>query len=128
METRKLAVWLGAAAVAVAAVFAGGATAQLPISFEAQAVPFAPPASQATYPAYDYGKDGVASGDDRTATATWRVVQATGNCCENYVTTSREGRLYDFGGTYVNYSDDRGVTWSSVRTALHGDTSPLALL
>jgi hypothetical protein len=115
MEIRTLAARLGAAAVAGTAVLAGGAGAQLPVVFDAQPVPFAPPISQATYPAYDYGNDGVASGDDRTAIATWRVVQATGNCCENYLTTSKEGRLYDFGGTYVNYSDDKGVTWRSVR-------------
>src|SRR5688572_20065170 len=116
MKRGTLAVRLAAAAVAATALLTGGAAAQLPLVLDAQVVPFAPPVSQATYPAHDYGKDGVASGDDRTATTTWRVVQATGNCCENYLTTSKEGRLYDFGGTYVNYSDDRGLTWRSVRT------------
>ena len=60
-------------------------------------------------------KDGVPSKDDRAGTTTWRIVQATGNCCENYLTSSADGRLHDFGGTYVNYSDDRGLTWTSVR-------------
>src|SRR5687768_943275 len=118
MKRGTLAVRLAAAAVAATALLTGGAAAQLPLVLDAQVVPFAPPVSQATYPAHDYGKDGVASGDDRTALTTWRVVQATGNCCENYLTTSKEGRLYDFGGTYVNYSDDRGLTWRSVRTIL----------
>ena len=115
MKIRTLAARLSAVAVAGTAVLAGGAGAQLPVVFDAQPVPFTPAVSQATYSTYDYGKDGVPSGDDRTATSTWRVVEGTGNCCENYLTTSKQGRLYDFGGTYINYSDDKGVTWSSVR-------------
>lgn len=42
-------------------------------------------------------------------------METTGNCCENYVTVSSQGRLLDFGGTYVNFSDDRGQTWRQVR-------------
>src|SRR5207247_5647023 len=29
------------------------------------------------------------------------------------------GRLYDIGGSWVNYSDDRGKTWMSVRPLEH---------
>lgn len=100
---------------AVTAVLATGASGQLPVALDAQVVPYAPPVSEATYPGQDYGRDGVPSGDDRTATTKWRVVQATGNCCENYLTSTPAGRLYDFGGTYINFTDDRGLTWKQVR-------------
>jgi hypothetical protein len=111
---KRLGARLAPLAVATA-VLATAASGQLPVSLDAQVVALAPPISEQTHPSRDYGKDGVPSSDDRTATTTWRVVQDTGNCCENYVTTTREGRLLDFGGTYVNYSDDRGLTWSQVR-------------
>ena len=114
MKTRTLARRLAAGVAVATAVLASSASGQLPVALDAQVVPIAPPVAEATYPAQDYGKDGVPSADDRAGTTTWRVVQATGNCCENYVTTSKEGRLLDFGGTYVNYSDDRGVTWKRV--------------
>src|ERR687895_768547 len=114
MKTRTLARRLAAGVAVATAVLASSASGQLPVALDAQVVPIAPPVAEATYPAQDYGKDGVPSADDRAGTTTWRVVQATGNCCENYVTTSAGGRLLDFGGTYVNYSDDRGVTWKRV--------------
>ena len=75
----------------VIAVLAIPASAQLPVSFEAQVVPLAPPVGEQTYAARDYGKDGIPSADDRTATTKWRVVKDTGNCCENYVTATRAG-------------------------------------
>jgi hypothetical protein len=112
--TRRLGARLAPLAVATAVV-ASAASAQLPVSLDAQVVPLAPPVTEETYASRDYGKDGIPSADDRTATTKWRVVETTGNCCENYVTTTREGRLLDFGGTYVNFSDDRGLTWSQVR-------------
>ena len=62
------------------------------------------------HPTTDY-----ASGTERPGTTTWRVVKDTGNCCENHVTTSSGGRLFDIGGSFINYTDDRGVTWNSVR-------------
>jgi hypothetical protein len=111
---KRLGARLAALAVATS-VLATAASGQLPVSLDAQVVPLAPPVSEETYASRDYGKDGVPSADDRTATTKWRVVEQTGNCCENYVTTTRQGRLLDFGGTYVNYSDDRGQTWSQVR-------------
>jgi hypothetical protein len=111
---RRLGARLAPVAVATA-VLATAASGQLPVSLEAQVVPLAPPVGEQTYASRDYGKDGIPSADDRTATTTWRVVKDTGNCCENYVTATREGRLLDFGGTYVNYSDDRGRTWAQVR-------------
>lgn len=47
----------------------------------------------------------------------WRVVEGTGNCCENYVTTTSEGRLVDLGGTFPMVSDDEGRTWTRVQAA-----------
>jgi hypothetical protein len=77
-------------------------------------VDFAPASRTSTYATTDYGRRTTAN-DDRTGTTSWRVVDATGNCCENYLTTTQAGRLLDFGGTYVNYTDDRGLTWKQVR-------------
>ncbi len=51
----------------------------------------------------------------------WRTVAGTGNCCENYVATTPEGRILDQGGSTLAFSDDEGRTWQGVR-------SPLVLL
>ena len=54
----------------------------------------------------------------RRATATTPATGArksTGNCCENHLGISPQGRLFDIGGSYVNYSDNRGQTWKSVQ-------------
>lgn len=80
----------------------------------AQVVKINPVVSTATYPTLDYGSPSK-SNDDKQGTTTWRIVKGTGNCCENYLSVTRGGRLLDFGGSYLNYSDDRGLTWSSVR-------------
>jgi hypothetical protein len=45
----------------------------------------------------------------------WRVVSGTGNAAEVWFTINKAGRLYDLGGRYINYSDDRGKTWKSVK-------------
>ncbi|MDQ3991038.1 MAG: hypothetical protein M3245_01840 [Actinomycetota bacterium] len=45
----------------------------------------------------------------------WRAIKDTGNCCENHLATLPTGRLVDFGGTWLNYSDDEGRTWRQVR-------------
>lgn len=57
-----------------------------------------------------YGPEGRVLGN-----ATYRVVQGTGNCCENHVTTTPNGRIVDLGGTYPVYSLDDGATWTRVR-------------
>ncbi len=44
--------------------------------------------------------------------------RTTGNCCENYITTTPDGRIYDFGGTYVYYSDDQGLSWTLIDDAI----------
>jgi hypothetical protein len=103
-----------AVAACVLAALATGAAAQTPVALDAQVVPIQPQVTSSTYPTVDYGHD-AGSTDDQQGTTTWRVVNGTGNCCENYVTVARSGRLLDFGGSYLNFSDDRGVTWFSVR-------------
>lgn len=65
-------------------------------------------AEELTYPVLD-GRGSPAG------VARWRVVTGTGNCCENYLATSPDGRIYDFGSTYLVYTDDEGRTWSQVR-------------
>lgn len=85
-----------------------------PGGLPARVVTFAPDVESVTYPSIDYGKKPTAQ-DDRHATTTWRMVHGTGNCCENYLTVTSTGRLLDFGGTYVNYTDDRGLTWRQVQ-------------
>lgn len=47
-------------------------------------------------------------------TQAWRVVQGTGNCCENYLATTRQGWIVDFGGDSVLVSKDEGVSWEIV--------------
>jgi hypothetical protein len=54
----------------------------------------------------------------KTGTAKWRLTKAGGNCCEVLVTTTRSGRIIEFGGTYPIYSDDRGVTWTEIAPAV----------
>ena len=44
----------------------------------------------------------------------WRVIHGTGNCCENYLAATEAGRLLDFGGSLLRFSDDQGSSWSEV--------------
>lgn len=53
---------------------------------------------------------------EEVGTNTWRVVQGTGNCCESYLDSTPDGRLLDFGGTYLHVSEDAGQTWERVQT------------
>lgn len=105
-----LALSLGAALAIGAPTSAWAQTDGIP----ARVVTYDPPTRQSTYPAVDYGNVG-SPRDDRHARTTWRVVEETGNCCENYVTVTPDGRLMDFGGTYVNVTGDRGQTWRQVQ-------------
>jgi hypothetical protein len=110
-RTWRLAALVLAAVAATAVVATAGAGAVRAVSspaLPAQVVSITRPASLNTYATVDYGKK-------KTGTTTWRVVQGTGNCCENYLTTTKKGRLLDFGGSFINYTDDRGVTWHQVR-------------
>ena len=94
----------GGDAVAVSEETALELSATLP----AQVVSITRPTSLNTYATVDHSKL-------KTGTTTWRVVQGTGNCCENYLTATKKGRLLDFGGSFINYSDDRGLSWQQVR-------------
>lgn len=54
---------------------------------------------------------------ERSGKQDWRVVMGTGNCCENYLSSTAQGRLFDFGGDYLYFSDDEGLTWQRVEPA-----------
>lgn len=62
----------------------------------------------------DFGSSPSAK-DDRKGTTAWRTVKFTGNCCENYLTTSSKGVLFDFGGKDLHFTEDRGKTWKTVK-------------
>ena len=57
------------------------------------------------------------SQDKRAGRQKWRVVSGTGNCCENYLASTASGRLFDFGGDYLYFSDDEGLNWQRVAPA-----------
>lgn len=112
---RAVGAALVAGTVAASALGVGVATAQLPPGgLPGRVVSISPATESVTYPSIDYGRKPT-SKDDRHATTTWRMVHDTGNCCENYLTVTSSGRLLDFGGTYINYTDDRGLTWRQVQ-------------
>lgn len=92
-------------------VVAGPAGVGLP----AQVVPIDLGSSVKSFPMIDYGKT-KSKKDDQAGVTQWRVVSKSGNCCENYLLATAMGRLMDMGGCYVNYTDDDGETWYSVRT------------
>ncbi len=103
------------ALVAVALMGFSGASAQVdPLVMDAVVVDAVFLPTEGTYPSTDFGRS-PAKADDRQGTTRWTVVPATGNCCENYLTTNSRGRLYDFGGSYINFTDDRGKSWKQVR-------------
>ena len=76
-----------------------------PDPFTATPAPHATTDSIRAYPVLDV--DGVAIG-----TQAWRVVNGTGNCCENHVVVDAEGRIFDVGGSRPAFSEDEGLTWS----------------
>jgi hypothetical protein len=114
----------GLAGVAVAALLAAApASAQLP-GLPANVVPLSVEGKMSRFAVLDFGKT-AAIKDDRPGTTEWRVIngvhdppfnwRGTGNCCESFPIASPDGRLFDIAGNWVNYSDDRGKTWMSVR-------------
>lgn len=115
MRKGSLARLVLAAALAGALLSVPRATGQVP-GAGASVVDYEPPVETVTFEVTDFGRK-ASKKDDRKGVATWRVVERTGNCCENYVTTTPQGRILDFGGTYVNYTDDDGRTWKQVRPA-----------
>lgn len=115
MRKGSLARLVLAASLGGALLAAPGATGQVP-GASASVVDYEPPAEIMTFAVTDFGRK-ASNKDDRKGQATWRVVERTGNCCENYLTTTAQGRILDFGGTYVNFTDDDGRTWKQVRPA-----------
>ena len=102
---------LALAAVAVMGAFP--ALGQAP-GAPAQVVDYEPPTRIARYKVTKFGRS-PSPRDDRTSKAKFRIAERTGNCCENYVTADEDGTLYDLGGSYVNFTNDSGKTWKSVR-------------
>ena len=102
------------ALAALAALAAGfgtrNAAGTRALALPASVVDIQRPVSTTSYSTTDYGRH-------KTGTTTWRIVQGTGNCCENYLTATKAGRLLDFGGTYINFTDDRGLHWKQVQPA-----------
>jgi hypothetical protein len=60
------------------------------------------------YPVYDAAGAPIGS-------AAWRVSRAVGNCCENYFAITSQGRILNFGGNFLRFSDNKGLSWSEVR-------------
>lgn len=105
---------VGAAAILLLPATVWAQATVVPVGLPAQVVRITPTIANATYGTVDYGSSAT-SADDKQGTTSWRIVKGTGNCCENYLSVTRQGRLLDFGGSYLNFSDDRGLTWFSVR-------------
>lgn len=100
--------------VGVLSLLAPSALAVVPGGLPAKVIVINPAKRTVAYGGIDYGSS-TSRKDDRHARTTWRLVERTGNCCENYLTVTPKGRLLDFGGTYINFSDDRGRTWRQVQ-------------
>lgn len=92
----------------------GAPSTQETVGVPAQVIDVTKETLTQTHPTTDFGATD-STADDETGTTEWRVVKDTGNCCENHLGGSSDGRLFDIGGNFVNYTDDRGLTWKSVR-------------
>jgi hypothetical protein len=101
--------WLAAVLVvlATASTVSLASTADAVIGIEAAVVDVDVPVEVRDYDTF--APDGTPMG-----TTQWRVASDTGNCCENYLSTTPDGRILDFGGTYPYLSDDAGQTWQRV--------------
>lgn len=92
--------WAGSAPSANAGALAG---------LEARVVSVEKLVSVEQYPVFD-------AAGNRLADASWRVISAaSGNPFENYLAAAPNGRLLNWGGTYLHFSDDLGETWQYVR-------------
>jgi hypothetical protein len=93
---------------------AGNATAPVQVGLPARVIDFTPmvPTATRTFPTTDFTDP---EAGPRQGTTDWRVVSETGNAAELWFTITSTGRILDLGGRYVNYSDDQGLTWKSVR-------------
>lgn len=118
MTVRKFVVLFSVVATVATGTALGEALAVEGIGIPAAVVAFTPEKITAdastTYPTTDFGATNSAA-DDRQGSTQWRVVLGTGNCCENHLGVTSDGRLFDIAGSYVNYTDDRGLTWRRVQ-------------
>jgi hypothetical protein len=105
----------GVIALVIGGLVAPSALAIVPGGVPASVVVISPPSHTAMYSGVDYGKRADDPKDDHYSRTTWKIVEDVGNCCEDYLTVSSQGRLFDFGGTYINYTDDRGGSWKQVQ-------------
>jgi hypothetical protein len=98
-----------AAALAVAALagFAMTALSAPPNALPTSSAPVPDKAVTKSFGVYD------AKGH-KSGKATWRLTKAGGNCCEVLVTSTRDGKLVEFGGTYPLVSTDQGRTWTEI--------------
>ena len=103
----------GIALAVLAGLVMAPASSQIP-GAPAQVVDLEVPIRVDRYNVTDFGRSPSAK-DDRTFKAKFRVIKNTGNCCENYLTSSARGRIFDQGGKWINYTDDNGATWKSVQ-------------
>ena len=83
--------------------------AEAPLGIPAESRDWPAEATEMRYPAW--------GPDKRATTATWRVVTGTGNCCENRLAVTSDGRLIDFGAQTPKISDDEGITWTEILPA-----------
>ncbi len=95
-------------ALAVLAVMQGVAGAGDTPGLDARVSPVTHSKSNKTWNVVDESGQKIGS-------TTWRVVKGTGNCCENHLGSTADGRLLDFGGNYLRFSADKGQTWSVVQ-------------
>ena len=111
---------LAVVSLAIAATAASAAVSIVPLPATVQPQTFAGRAE--SYPRLD------ATGT-QVGTTTFRVVSGTGNCCENYLASTPDGRLMDYGGTYIHITADSGLTWQRVlpATPLMGGEGTLAV-
>lgn len=108
VRARRTTLLKGIIATALVAALAGSSTAATP-GIPARVGDFGGAnIEERSYPVLD-------AAGNADGSATWRVVGGTGNCCENYLAASRDGRLYDFGGTYLRFTKDEGRKWTEVR-------------
>lgn len=101
--------FLAAVGVVAAAAARSAGAAAIPPDLPgepARVAPFAARVAETRFPSYD--------DRGRVGTTRWRVVTGTGNCCENYLTSTADGVLADFGDDYLRFSVDAGRSWSEV--------------
>ena len=109
---RSIKVVVPLLALALVALPAGAE--RMPAVLDAVVVDATFTTTEGQFPMIDFGRSASAK-DDRRGSTQWTIPADTGNCCENYLTSSSDGRLMDFGGSYINFTDDLGKTWKSVR-------------